>query len=54
MSQLSPGREERKTLSGNACGPDCKPALVPLIYATFLRRNRRVFGSELLYVWVWL
>lgn len=39
MSQLSPGREGRKTLRGNGSGPGCRPALVSLISVTFLRRN---------------
>lgn len=35
-------------------GPGCRPAPVPLIYVTFLRRNRSVFRDKLLYAFVWL
>lgn len=53
MSQLSPGREGRETLRGNGSGPGLDQPLC-LLFVTLLRRNPRVFGDELLYVFVWL
>lgn len=51
MSELSPGREGRKTLRGNGSGPGCRPALVSLRNRrdTEEETDRRVFGDELLY-----
>lgn len=49
MSQLSPGREGRKTLRGIYSGPGCRPALVSLISVTFPgeETDRRVFGRRI-------
>ena len=54
MSQLSPGREGRKTLRdmrgvGLAVGQP-----LYLLFMLFLRRNRSVFRDKLLYAFVWL